>query len=293
MKKVILILASIGLLGLIGIKVQAADNNQNDINFGLKIAPTSVEATVNKNQNMKGYIDISNPDNVSKTIITSVSAFKQINNNGDLQFYNDADLSKSILLDLSNFELGPHEAVRMYYMIKPQNLPPGGTYATIFFTAKPIIQTNNPKNINISTKVGTLLILTNGDGQKDAKLSAQHIPFWQFGRNIRGSVEVRNTGGDKSAIAFHPEIEEKIEPWGHTSKLDTPLVFPGISRTVAVDKQGSYLGFLPYTIIVQGKKHIIWIFATTGYWRLLVPCIIIVFILAISVIIFIRRRNNP
>lgn len=100
--------------------------------LGLKVAPLEYKTTLQEDERKQGFIDISNPSTQPVSVKTSVQAFKQINNQGGLQFFEDKHIEKGITLDLSKFELGPRQAVRMPFVIDGTNLPAGDVYAAVF-----------------------------------------------------------------------------------------------------------------------------------------------------------------
>ena len=83
----------------------------------LKVAPLEYRTTLKQGEKKKGFIDVSNPTKETVRVRTSAQAFRQIDDNGSLQFFDNEQVSAGVLLDLDEFELGPLEAVRMYFIL--------------------------------------------------------------------------------------------------------------------------------------------------------------------------------
>src|SRR5476651_2681983 len=72
---------------------------------GLQIAPLQYEDTLHAGQVKNGYVDVSNPGDSSVDITSSVKGFSQIDAQGNLKFFDDADLTNAITVGLSDFTL--------------------------------------------------------------------------------------------------------------------------------------------------------------------------------------------
>lgn len=253
----------------------------------LQVAPLQYEDTLSgavKN----GHIDVANPLDAPVTVEASVRRFQQVGTNGDLAFSDDADLAAAIKLDLTSFQLAPHDAVRVLFSVDPSKLPAGGTYAAIFFRTIP---TDNPNSgssyVSQSANIGTLLILDNGSAvTPSGGVNSLTLPFWQFGSGITGSALVANTSSPHGGVAFRPELTTSVLPWGHASKQSTGLILPGSQRRFAISQAGSYFGLLPVTI-TDGATHTsrtAWVFACTGWsaWVVLVLLLTALILLALK-----------
>ena len=255
----------------------------------LQVAPLQYTDNLNSNTVRTGFIDVSNPTDAPIHLSSSVKGFRQTGTNGDLQFYDDPDLTSGIKVDLTSFDLGPREAVRVLFSVDPTKLPRGGVYAAIFFRTSPTNQasTSSDSFVVQSANVGTLLILTNGGpGAHRGSITKLSLPFWQFGTGLHGGLNYRNTDTSQVAVAFIPALSSSVLPWGHATKLTTGLVLPGVTRRFGLDRPGSYLGLLPVTIsdAATGNHSTVWVFACTGasWWVLLL-------ILVLALLIVSRR----
>jgi len=238
----------------------------------LKLDPLKYEQDFSDNNPKLGFVDVSNPTDSTVTIASSVKAFRQYNLDGDLQFYDDPTLAKGIQISLGTFELGPREAIRVAFTIDPEILPKGGIYAVLFFETIPDNSTTQGTVIAESARVGTLLILNNGPNTtKTGIISSTQVPFWQFGNAITGNFEYKNISSSTSGgIAYDPNISLRALPFGDALQLQFGLVMPGSSRVFSFSKSGSYLGLVPLAMqdLYTHKTRIIWIFAITGYFRM-------------------------
>jgi hypothetical protein len=221
---------------------------------------------------------VANPTDSSVNVTASVRGWRQTGTTGDLQFYDDPDLSAAITVDLTNFTLGPREAVRDSFSINSSKLPGGGVYAAIFFRTSPPPQSANSSFVVESANVGTLLILTNGKaGPLHGAITALHLPFLQTGSGLGGSLNFQNTDQSQPAVAVKPQLSSQVLPWGHASAIASGLVLPGYTRHFDWSRPGSYFGPLPVTVTdsVTHAQSTGWVLAITGIYRLLVPAMLL------------------
>jgi hypothetical protein len=237
---------------------------------GLQVAPLQYEDTLHPGHVENGFIDVSNPGDAPIDIVSSVKGFRQTGTNGDLQFFDDPDLSAAITVGLDHFTLGPREAIRVVFSVDPAKLPQGGIYAAVFFRTQPPDQTSSRSYVAQSANVGTLLMLNNGASTTHyGQVTALKVPFWQFGYGLTGSLTYQNTDHTARPVGFKPALETRVLlPWGKAPKLSTGLVLPGSTRTFALNRPGSYIGLLP-VIVTDTDTHrtvVTWVFACTGLY---------------------------
>lgn len=264
--------------------------NDNVSAQSLRVAPLKYEEQLKLGAEKIGYVDVSNPSGSTITVNTQVQAFRQMNIQGDLEFYDDEQIQKAIEVDVDEFELGPREAARIFFSINSNKLPEGGVYAAVLFSADEERVADSEdieiSAINTTSRVGTLLILENGDnGVRDGDISKLDIPFWQLGTGINGAVEFSAFEGERF-LAFEPGLKMSV-PIAGEKDTETGLVFAGNTRRFDVDMPGDYIGIFPVKAIdeVTGSTEHDWVFAVTGIWRIIVPF----FLLAITASILLQR----
>lgn len=230
--------------------------------LGLKVAPLDYTVSLRKGEKQKGFIDLSNPSGVTVRVKSSVQAFKQINNKGTLQFFDDEQVSAGVIPDLEEFELGPREAVRMYFLVDGTKLPSGDVFAAIFFTTQP---TTQGRGVTELVRLGTILSIVNGTpGERSAEIARLDVPFWQFGDSIKGSYVVKNTADPKKNTGFYPTVVIAAEPFRQELVHRSRLVFAGLSRENQFELKGGRLGF--YEVAVSYGEHTKkqWVFMFNG-----------------------------
>jgi hypothetical protein len=250
----------------------------------LQVTPLQYSGTLHSGHLSQGFVDVANPTDATADIQTSVKAWRQTGHNGDLQFYDNPDFAAGIKVDLTDFTLGPREAIRVAFTADPSKLPRGGVYAAIFFRTKPPAQSANSSYVVQSANVGTLLILTNGPSANHGSISLK-LPFWQFGSGLRGAIDFTNTDHSQTASAVKPALTSRILPWGHANPSTSGLVLPGYTRHFALTRPGSYLGLLPVTITdpathAQATSNVL---AVTGACRWLVPLLLVIPLAILSI----------
>lgn len=260
---------------------------------GLQVNPLKYQSTLLGNDVRNGYVDVANPSDTTLNIQSSVQAFRQDNLAGDLSFFNNNTVSQAVTLGLTNFQLGPQEAVRVAFSVDPTKLPKGGTYAVIFFRTIPPKQSSSTSFVAESANVGTLLLLQNGPvGAHIGRVAQLNLPFFQFGAGITGTAQYQNTNHSLAPVAFSPSLTVRVLPWGKGTKFTAPYVLPVSTRQFDLIRPGSYLGFLPVSLIdnVSGVATTRWVLACTGIYAfsLVLPLSFIIVWMASRVL-----RNLP
>ena len=223
----------------------------------LKIAPLKYDTELKKAEKKKGFIDVSNPTGQKLIIKTSVEAFKQTNDDGALSFYKNEQLAAGIQLDLDEFELGPKEAVRMYFLLDGTKLPPGDAFGAVFFTAAPA---NKPSGVEQAVRLGTLFSIVNGTpGPRQAEITELSVPWLQLTDTISGSYSIKNTADPNKATGFYPTVQLQTAPFGEAKKQTGKLTFAGITRTNEFSLKVLPIGIYQVSAGYMGSKQSSWV----------------------------------
>jgi hypothetical protein len=258
----------------------------------LQVSPLQYTGNLTPGKVSSGFVDVANPSDTTINVTSDVQGFRQTAGSGDLQFFSDPDLSAGIVVGLTNFSLGPRQALRDVFSLDPSKLPGGGVYAAIFFRTQAANQTSSSSFVTESANVGTLLILTNGGpGAHHGAITSLHLPFWQFGSGLHnGALAYQNTDHSRVAVGFKPRLSTTVLPWGRATGLTSGLVLPSVTRNFTFSRPGSYLGLLPVTATDAdtGSHRTAWVFALTGFYLWLVP---LLFVVAVG-LIFWRHHHR-
>lgn len=259
---------------------------------GLQIRPLLYNESLETGKTKKGFVDISNPADMSVTVDLSVEGFKQIDDKGNLQFFRSPDLEKGILLDLSEVSLKPKEAIRVYFLIDGSKLSAGDVLATIFASTK----SDTVGAIGTSARVGTLLVLKNGTGG-DPSLAITNFspPFFIISQDISGSFQLKNTDTSAVATGFFPHISLELGPVAPIKQTSVgPLVTSGITRTIPFYITTSRIGFYKLSIVTDGNTHVSqWVFVITGWWRWVATAIASIVAIFVAMVMYIKKRRRP
>jgi hypothetical protein len=276
------LLVAIGLLALsIGTPVFAST--------ALRVQPTSYTADLKQGEKLKGFIDVSNPTNETLRLTTSVSAFRQVSDDGALSFYQSDEVQKGIIPDLSSFELKPLEAMRMYFLLDGTKLPKGDTFGAMFFTAQPA---KGKSSITQQVRVGVLFSIVNVEpGLRMADISSLYAPAVQFGKAVTGNFSIRNTAPAEQATGYYPKVQVSVSPFGTSKTIDAPLVFAGRTRTVSFTLPTDRFGLYQLRVQSGSSEKTQWIFAMTG-WGRFVPSIVIIGLAAVLIFRRLRTTKN-
>ncbi len=267
--------ASLGLLAAVLVHAPAAFASAPS----LQVAPLQYTATLKPGTVSSAFIDVSNPADASVDIISEVKGFRQVDQDGNLGFFDDPDYATAIKVGLPKFTLGPREAIRVVFTVDASKLPQGGVYAAIFFQTVPREDSSSTSYVRQSANVGTLLSLTNGDPHAPrGDITRLDLPFWQFGSGITGSLTYRNTDSSKTALAFKPTLTSRVTPWGRAVASPSGLILPLSTRKFELSRPGAFFGLLPVTLTNSATHHhrTAWVFAVTGWYQWGLPVLIIV-----------------
>ncbi len=253
----------------------------------LKIAPLQYRESLGVGEKKKGYIDVSNPTSQPIKLNVDVQAFKQINNKGELTYFDNEQIRAGIKTDFDTIDLQPRQALRMVFLVDGTKLPKGNIFATIFFTTLNTEASQSTQQI----RLGTILSITNQTPPSQrVSVTAHNIPLLQLGDTLSGKVTIKNTGDPKKEGGIYPKVTFKIAPlFAAEYTYEAKLVFPGIARENQFSFPSNRVGI--YRVSVQDNRGNElaqqWVVALTGWTRLL-----FVGVVCIAVGYALHRRNQ-
>ncbi len=253
--------------------------------LGLKIAPLEYKTTLKKDERQQGFIDVSNPSSVPVTAQASVQAFKQINDDGGLQFYDDKQVQSGITLELTTIEMGAREAVRVAFTVNGSSLPEGDVYAAIFFTTDP----KEPRNgVGQSVRVGTILsIINTTPGQRRAEVTKLDVPLVQFSDTASGAYSIKNTGN--GSTGFYPTVKISGWPGGRPKTVEGSLLFAGRERSNDFSYASGF-GIHRIEVAYGDSKKSRWV-VSVAPWMLVLSLLVLLIIL-IELMLLKKRRTS-
>jgi hypothetical protein len=281
----------IALFALASLSISDGVNAASPPSVGIQLRPLLYHETLKTGQVEKGFLDVSNPTTSKVTLDTSVQLFNQTDDSGTLKFYDALYAKTAIVPDLKEFDLGPHEAVRLYFTVDSNKLPDGDVLAAIFVTNK---VAPKPLSITPAVRVGTLLILENGKpGSRNSAITDFSLPFFQTGNSIHGSVSVKNMAPANQQSAFFADVNLGMSPWGESVVKQSPLITTGRTRSMSFDIPSNQIGFFKVTVSTKTASAFKWVFVLTGVWRTLIFVVIGAFAaLIIGIWLLIKRRKK-
>lgn len=237
--------------------------------LSLKIAPLEYTAELKKGDVKKGYIDISNPDAKSAKVALSVQAFRQIDNQGSLQFYDSEQLRAGVKLDFDTITLRAGEAMRVYFLLDGTKLPTGDVFGAIMASTVPEKSAGTAQVVS----VGTLLMIQNGTPvAHTATIDSLSARWLQIGDAITARFAVTNPEGQKKSTGFSPQITVALRPY-QVKGVQGPLLFAGRTRAVDYRQTGDYFGPMLLDVSYENSHQTKLMFVITGYWRWVAPLV--------------------
>lgn len=242
----------------------------------LKIAPLIYDdATLGKGEVKKGFVDISNPESTKNTVALQVKAFRQIDDEGGLEFYASEQVAAGVKLDFDRVTLEPRGAMRVYFVLDGAKLPQGDVFAAVLASTIP----DGTAAAAQSVSVGTLLVIQNGTpSSHQADITSFTTSWLQIGDGLSAAMKLHNPADPKSATGFFPSVRVAIQPYGATT-VKGPLLFAGRTRSVEYRQNGDYFGLIYLKASSGSSEKGQIVFAITGYWRWLAPIIAAVVIM--------------
>lgn len=239
-----------GILAIIGVLFPAPAG-------AVRVVPLKYDVQLASGQTKKGFVDITNTEPAKMKFDFSVQAFKQVNGNGDLQFFDDEKIKAGIMLDYASYELEPHQTLRLVFLVDGTKLASGDSYAAIFASTGPAGGAAAQ-----SARAGTLLLVQNGSaGDHRAEITGITVSPLQIGSAITGLYTVKNTADSKKSTGFSPRVDISVDPIHKNSVQPSTLVFAGIERSNPFTIQTERFGFYKVTAAFgESKKRSLGVF---------------------------------
>jgi hypothetical protein len=253
----------------------------------LNLQPLQYQDSLQKGERKKAYVDVTNTSGEAANVQFYVEGFRQIDDKGNLSFYNDEQLRNGILLDLSEVEIPAQKTVRLFFVVDGSKLPKGDVFAVIFAQVKVLERTATP-----TVRLGTLISLVNETpGARRAIIDDVRIPFFQFSDRLRGEYTVKNNAGANTTGGYYPDVTVAIDPFHVQYAQKAKLIFAGKSRVSSFSIEDNRLGLYKISVSHQGSKREQWVFMATGPWRVrLIISALAVLIVVAGVYVWRRLR---
>lgn len=247
---------------------------------GLSIGPLEYKTTLKAGEAKKGFVEVQNQSAQTIEVHLKAQAFKQINDQGGLQFYDSDAVSAGVKLDLDDIKIPPRAGAHVYFLLDGNKLSSGDVFAAILATTAGKDQTVTVPSV----QVGTLLLIENGTPPSHhAQIRSLDAPWLQIGDGLSTRFLVKNTDPPQKLTGFQPSIA--IDAWPYTTKtVKGPLVFAGRSREVAYTQPGNYFGPTLMKVKTGTSEQRRLIFAITGFWRWLAPLLLVILLGFLGVI---------
>lgn len=237
----------------------------------MRIQPLKYESDLKNGEKKKGFVDITNPSDQTAKVRLYVQAFDQLNDQGELRFYADERLAEGISLDYALATIGPHQALRLAFVIDGAKLPAGDIFAVIFAETIPE-ESAGPRT---AARVGTLLMLTNQTpGPRHAQIARLDLAPVQIGSGVEGLVAVRNPAPQGKVTGYRPTVRVQIAPIGGEVVRPGPLVLAGRTRTIDFYKPTNLFGLYAVTVRANDATVTRYTFLVTGWWRVVTPVLL-------------------
>lgn len=241
----------------------------------LRIQPLSYQTDLKKGEKKKGFVDIANPSNETVTVNLYVNGFSQINDKGELTFFDSEQIRKGILLDYETAAIGPRQTLRLYFIADGTKLPVGDVFGVIFAET----QSAQRPGTNTTVRVGSLMMITNQTpGPRHAQIEKLDVAPFQLGDGVGGVVAVKNAAPKGAATGFFPDMTVELVSWGGKQSFRGPLVFADNTRTFDFYMPTNLFGFYQVKVKANDAEKTAVIFVMTGWWKMLAPALLAVIV---------------
>jgi len=256
----------------------------------LQIRPLLYKEKIEGDKTKRGIVDVANGGGKATDVTMNVQMFRQVDDDGTLQFLESDVVKKAIKTDIESFRLKPKEAVRVVFTIDGSKLPQGDIFAAIFATTK---TKNTPQAVTPEARVGTLLVLENGKpGPRNLTIPSLSLSRLQIGgSSIRGEMKIRNEADSMQTTGFFPKISTNVSPGGESTKFDGPLVSAGRTRTFDFSIPSNQFGIFRVNIKANDAQTARYVFVVTGVWRYIAPVLALLLLMLIVLISVLTKKN--
>jgi P pilus assembly chaperone PapD len=190
---------------------------------GLKVWPTWVELTVNREEEAGKAINVENQGSEPIRVVAYVMDFS-IDREGNFAFsepgHESYSASRWLSVAEADFELAPGESREVEVSISaPSEVEPGGHYAALFFEAIP---SANQGAVSISTRIPTLFYITvpgitEAEVIANADIASLVLPGFVGKGSVEAGVVVHNSGNVHLTVAARAHFSASL---GGSSELD-------------------------------------------------------------------------
>lgn len=197
------------------------------------IQPSTTEITVSPNQKIAKTFSIINRSNFSVTLNLVVKDYRQVSQNGKLEFYDATSQQASTWLIPQFLQIGlkPLETKDIGFVVSvPKDFSGGGHYGAIVFQPAD----NNSVNVNTANNFGELVLLTvTGSNVKSAatiksvNLSTGSI---QPGNSVDFNFKMQNTGNTQFDTQGKLVLKDWLGKEIGNYNVGQLIVYPGTSR---------------------------------------------------------------
>ncbi len=253
----------------------------------LTVSPAILEKVLEPGVVSTASATVTNTTNFPLPIKAQVDAFIGNNNLTKLQT-SIFDSSSWFTLEPSDFILQPKESKEILIKIsEPENIEPGGHYATIFF--QPLIPSDviSPSSTISLARVGILTFLI-APGNILELLSIKDFtvrPWSTFGP-INFEVELQNNGNVHTSPSGTIAIKDLLGNTVKTLDLDTSIILPTTTNTqnIVWDKQLLFGRFTASLTVDYGNTQGSLTFAPQVFW--VVPWPLIMIMIALLTLLY-------
>ena len=274
-----------GLFGISSHALAASDTS-------VVIQPSTTNVTASPDQKLAKSFSIINRSNYPVNLRLVVKDYKQISENGKLQFYDAKSESAATWLvpQYLQISLKPLETKDIGFVVNvPKNFSGGGHYGAIIF--QPVDQSSNIVTSNFGESV--LLTVTGSTVKASAIVRSVNLStgFLQQGNPVDFSFKMQNTGNTQ----FETQGELVLTDWlGHqigSYNVGQLTVYPKTTRLFQWRWNGTPLiGIYQASVLLSTTGSNNKLSPVDGMWFVLFPWEAVLAILVACIIIFVAVK---
>lgn len=270
---------------------------QTSLDTSVVIQPSKIEVTASPDQKLARSFSVINRSNYYVNLKLTVKDYRQVSEDGKLQFYDASKEQAALWLVPQYLQIGlkPLETKTVGIVINvPKDFSGGGHYGAILF--QPAVNSNN---VNVNNGFGELVLLTVTGSNIKSSTVVKSASFWtgfmQQGNPVDFNFKMQNTGNTHFDTQGKLVLKDWLGKEIGNYNIGNLTVYPKTSRLFKWRWNGTpYFGIYKAEVMVSGPASNNKFQTIDGAWFIIFPWQITLFVLLLAGAVFavVRYRGR-